>query len=126
VARYGAATNSATDALVGRGLLEAMVGMFLGSKTDPRDPLANPLENDFKGFPPLYINAGGFETLLSDSETLHAKARAADVNTIDATHRPLVPRALNLRRPDPAPVPAGGCFLENGAVGFVRAGPSTM
>jgi monoterpene epsilon-lactone hydrolase len=82
VARYGAATNSATDALVGRGLLEAMVGMFLGSKTDPRDPLANPLENDFKGFPPLYINAGGFETLLSDSETLHAKARAADVNTI--------------------------------------------
>jgi hypothetical protein len=35
-----------------------MVGMFLGSKTDPRDPLANPLENDFKGFPPLYINAG--------------------------------------------------------------------
>jgi acetyl esterase/lipase len=75
-------TNSATDALVGRGLLEAMVGMFLGSKTDPRDPLANPLENDFKDFPPLYINAGGFETLLSDSETLHAKARAADVNTV--------------------------------------------
>ena len=59
-------TNSATDALVGRGLLEAMVGMFLGGKTDPRDPLANPLENDFRGFPPLYITAGGFETLLSD------------------------------------------------------------
>ena len=43
-------TNSATDALVSRGILEAMAGMFLGGKTDPRDPLANPLENDLKGF----------------------------------------------------------------------------
>ena len=68
-------TNSATDALVGRPILEAMVGMFLGGKTDPRDPLANPLENDFKGFPPLYIAAGGDETLLSDFEALHAKAK---------------------------------------------------
>ena len=74
-------TNSTTDALVSRGILEAMAGMFLGGKTDPRDPLANPLENDFKGFPPLYITAGGDETLLSDSETLHAKARAPGVNT---------------------------------------------
>jgi monoterpene epsilon-lactone hydrolase len=32
-------TNSTTDALVGRGILEAMAGMFLGGKTDP---LANP------------------------------------------------------------------------------------
>ena len=80
-------TNSATDALVSRGILEAMAGMFLGGKTDPRDPLANPLENDFKGFPPLYITAGGAETLLSDSETLHAKARAADVNTIFRSFR---------------------------------------
>jgi epsilon-lactone hydrolase len=74
-------TNSATDALVGRPILEAMVGMFLGGKTGPRDPLANPLENDFKGFPPLYITAGGDETLLSDSEALHAKAKAQGVKT---------------------------------------------
>ena len=75
-------TNSTTDALVGRGILEAMVGMFLGGKTDPLNPLANPLENDFKDFPPLYINAGDAETLLSDSESLYAKAKAAGVNTI--------------------------------------------
>ena len=75
-------TNSTTDALVGRGILEAMVGMFLGGKTDPLNPLANPLENDFKNFPPLYINAGGAETLLSDSESLYAKAKAAGANTI--------------------------------------------
>jgi monoterpene epsilon-lactone hydrolase len=75
-------TNSATDALVGKPILEAMAGMFLGGKTDPRDPLANPLENDFKNFPPLYIAAGGDETLLSDSETLHAKAKAQGVKTV--------------------------------------------
>lgn len=75
-------TNSATDALVGRTILQAMAGMFLGGKTDPHDPLANPLENDFKGFPPLYINAGAVETLLSDSQSLHAKAKAAGVQTV--------------------------------------------
>ena len=51
----------------------------LAARRIQRDPLANPLENDFKGFPPLYITAGGAETLLSDAEALHAKARAADV-----------------------------------------------
>ena len=75
-------TNSATDALVGRTILQAMAGMFLGGKTDPHDPLANPLENDFKGFPPLYINAGAVETQLIDSQSLHAKAKAAGVQTV--------------------------------------------
>lgn len=74
-------TNAATDALVGRPILEAMVGMFLGGATDPLNPLANPVEADFTGFPPLYIAAGGAETLLSDSQTLHAKAKAAGVKT---------------------------------------------
>ena len=75
-------SNAATDALVSRGILEAMAGMFLGGKADARDPLANPLENDFAGFPPLYIAAGGAETLLSDSETLHAKATAQGVRSV--------------------------------------------
>ena len=73
-------TNAATDALVGKPILEAMAGMFLGG-TDALNPLANPLENDFAGFPPLYINCGGAETLQSDSETLYAKAKAAGVKT---------------------------------------------
>lgn len=72
-------TNAATDALVGKPILEAMAGMFLGGATDPLNPLANPLENDFTGFPPLYINCGGAETLQSDSETLAAKAKAQGV-----------------------------------------------
>jgi len=73
-------SNDASDALISKPLLEGMVGMFLGEATDPLDPLANPLENDFKEFPPLYINAGGDEALLSDSETLHAKASEQGVN----------------------------------------------
>lgn len=73
-------TNAATDALVSRAILEGMAGMFLGDKTDPLDKLANPLENDFTGFPPLYINCGGAETLRSDSEALCEKARAAGVD----------------------------------------------
>ncbi len=75
-------SNAATDALVSRGILEAMAGMFLGGKADARDPLANPLENDFRGFPPLYIAAGGAETLLSDSEALHARATAQGVRSV--------------------------------------------
>ncbi|MGF3021887.1 alpha/beta hydrolase [Methylobacterium aquaticum] len=71
-------TNAATDALVGKPILGAMAGMFLG-ETDPLNPLANPLENDFTGFPPLYINAGGAETLQSDSENLYAKAKSQGV-----------------------------------------------
>ncbi|KAF0175820.1 MAG: Alpha/beta hydrolase fold-3 [Rhodobacteraceae bacterium] len=73
-------TNAATDALVGKPILEAMAGMFLSGATDPLNPLANPLENDFKGFPPLYITCGGAETLQSDSESLFAKAKAQGVN----------------------------------------------
>jgi len=67
--------NAATDALVGRPILEGMISMFLGGGTSPLDPLANPLENNFQGFPPLYVNAGGAETLLSDAKSLCDKAR---------------------------------------------------
>jgi acetyl esterase/lipase len=73
-------TNAETDALVGKPILEAMAGMFLGEETNPLNPLANPLENDFSGYPPLYINAGGAETLLSDSERLYKKAKEQGVN----------------------------------------------
>jgi epsilon-lactone hydrolase len=75
-------TNAGTDALVSRAILEGMRGMFLGGKTDPLDRLANPLENDFTGFPPLYITCGSAETLQSDSESLHAKAKAQGVKTV--------------------------------------------
>jgi len=75
------ASNEATDALVSKPILEAMRGMFLGEGGDPADPLANPLKNDFAGYPPLYVNAGAVETLLDDAVRLESQAKAAGVNT---------------------------------------------
>ena len=37
------------------------------------------MENDFFGFPPLYITCGGAETLQSDSEALFNKAKTSGV-----------------------------------------------
>lgn len=47
--------------------------------TSPTEPLANPLYGDFSGFPPLFISVGSAEVLLSDSETLAERAKAAGV-----------------------------------------------
>jgi len=74
-------TNAATDALVGKPILQAMSGMFLGEKGSASNPLANPLYADFRGFPRLYINAGAIETLLDDAQRLHQLALAAGVDS---------------------------------------------
>lgn len=74
-------SNQATDALVQRPILESMAAMFLGESGSTTNPLANPLLADFSGYPALYISAGGVETLLDDSQRLHAKATRAGVNS---------------------------------------------
>ena len=68
-------TNAATDALVGKAILEGMSGMFLGEKGSRIDPLANPLKASYKGFPRLYVNAGSAETLLDNAQDLARIAR---------------------------------------------------
>lgn len=73
-------TNAATDALVGKAILEAMSGMFLGDQGSRTDPLANPLKADYVGFPRLYINAGEVETLLDNAQDLARIAKAAGVS----------------------------------------------
>lgn len=74
-------SNAATDALVSVPLLESMIaGVLAEGRIDPTTPLANPLHADLAGFPPLYVNAGGAETLLSDATRLAEKARAAGVD----------------------------------------------
>ena len=44
-----------------------------------QDPLANPLHGDLRGLPPIYIQVGGYETLLDDSRELAEALRRADV-----------------------------------------------
>ncbi|MET8560837.1 alpha/beta hydrolase [Streptomyces flaveolus] len=73
-------TNAATDALVSRALAQGMADRFLGDSGDPTHPLANPLHADLTGLPPLYVVAGGAETLLSDSERLVDRARTSGVD----------------------------------------------
>lgn len=74
-------TNEATDPLVKKPILEAMSSMFLGENGSAKNPLANPLYADYKGFPRLYINAGSVETLRDNAERLHERAKAAGVDS---------------------------------------------
>ncbi len=46
---------------------------------NPRDPRISPAFGDFTGFPPMLIQVGTDEMLLSDSEMVAAKARSAGV-----------------------------------------------
>jgi epsilon-lactone hydrolase len=71
-------TNSATDTLVNRAMLEGMVATYLAGAS-PTDPLANPLKADLAGLPPIYVNAGSAEALLSDTTRFAEAAQAAGV-----------------------------------------------
>jgi acetyl esterase/lipase len=53
--------------------------MYLNG-TDPRDPLASPLFAELGGLPPLLIQVGTREMILSDSTRIAEKARAAGVD----------------------------------------------
>ena len=46
---------------------------------DPKNPLISPAFGDFTGFPPMLIQVGENEMLLSDSEIVAEKAKAAGV-----------------------------------------------
>ena len=46
---------------------------------DPRDPRISPLFGDFYGFPPMLIQVGTDEMLLSDSISVAEKAKSAGV-----------------------------------------------
>ena len=72
-------TNADKDLLVAPGVLEGMSAAFLGEKGSRTDPFANPLYADLKGFPPTLVQAGAYESLLSDSERFAERARAAGV-----------------------------------------------
>jgi epsilon-lactone hydrolase len=72
-------SNRDTEAFFYREVVEALAGMFLGG-ADPKDPLASPLYADLSGLPPIYIQAGGDETLLGEGIRLGEAARTAGVD----------------------------------------------
>jgi monoterpene epsilon-lactone hydrolase len=72
-------TNRERDVLVSRDVIATMAGTFLGEGGNRNDPLANPLHAELRGLPPMYIQTGADETLLSDSQDLADLARRSDI-----------------------------------------------
>ncbi|MBI1180285.1 MAG: alpha/beta hydrolase fold domain-containing protein [Alphaproteobacteria bacterium] len=71
--------NAEKDPMVGYGLIAWMAGMVTGEELQPEDPRISPLFGAFEGLPPLLIQVGEEETLLSDSLRVAEKAQAAGV-----------------------------------------------
>ena len=72
-------SNAQSDLLLDRRHLAQWVNWYLGDH-DPRDPLASPLFADLRGLPPLLIQVGSVEMLLSDATRFADRARAAGVD----------------------------------------------
>jgi epsilon-lactone hydrolase len=72
-------TNQDRDPFFKLEVVRGIVRSFLGAGTDARDPRANPLHADLSGLGPIFIQAGGDETLADDARLLDAHARKAGV-----------------------------------------------
>jgi monoterpene epsilon-lactone hydrolase len=73
-------TNRDSDPFFKRDVVRGIIRGFLGEDTDARDPRANPLYADLTGLGPLYIQAGGDETLADDARLLYEHAAKAGVD----------------------------------------------
>ncbi|MCB1694296.1 MAG: alpha/beta hydrolase [Pseudomonadales bacterium] len=68
--------NADADPMLSRAALETMASHYLGDR-DRRAPLASPLFADLRGLPPMLVQVGSTEVLLSDAERLTARVREA-------------------------------------------------
>lgn len=73
-------TNRDSDPFFKKEVVVSLGQGFLGEGTDARDPRVNPLYADLSGLGPLYIQAGGAESLADDARLLDSHARKADVD----------------------------------------------
>lgn len=73
------ASKDAVDPLIRLPYLTELAAAYLHG-TDPRTPLASPIHADLHDLPPMLIQVGSAETLLSDAVRLAAVAGEADVN----------------------------------------------
>ena len=72
-------TKEAIDPIIHRAYLEELAAAYVPSGVGRRDPLISPLFADLSGFPPMLIQVGSAETLLSDATRLAEAAGVADV-----------------------------------------------
>jgi monoterpene epsilon-lactone hydrolase len=71
-------SKEAVDPLLSPDSLRLRVRDYV-SDADPADPLISPIFGDLRGLPPLLIQAGSHEVLLSDALRLAARAAVDDV-----------------------------------------------
>jgi epsilon-lactone hydrolase len=72
-------TKDAVDPLINKAYLEELADAYAPPPLDRRDPLISPLFGDLSGFPPVLIQVGSDETLMSDAARLAEAAGIADV-----------------------------------------------
>jgi acetyl esterase/lipase len=72
-------TNRKKDIMLDPGALRESAELYLG-ESDPRTPLASPHYADLKGLPPILIQVGSDELLLSDATCFAEQAQAAGTN----------------------------------------------
>jgi len=70
--------NLKRDIMLDPGALIKSAQLYLG-ELDPRLPLASPLYADLTGLPPIFIQVGSEELLLSDATSFAERAQAAGV-----------------------------------------------
>jgi monoterpene epsilon-lactone hydrolase len=73
------ATKDAVDPLIHRAYLEELATAYCGTGPLRSDPRVSVLFSDLAGSPPMLIQVGSCETLLSDAARLAEAAGAADV-----------------------------------------------
>ena len=76
-------TRSGTDPLItDASMVTNMAAMYLGG-ADAKTPLASPLYADYAGLPPLILQVGDHEVLLSDTTRVAERAREAGVEVVE-------------------------------------------
>ncbi|WP_024538800.1 alpha/beta hydrolase [Comamonas badia] len=73
-------TRATLDPIHQRPMIAAMARNYLGSAGNPKDPLASPLfaaPDELAALPPMLLQVGERETVVSDSEAFVQRARAA-------------------------------------------------
>jgi acetyl esterase/lipase len=75
------ASKDAVDPLIHKAYLEELAQAYVPAGMNRRDPSLSPLFADLRGLPPLLIQVGSDETLLSDS-TRFAEAAGAAENAV--------------------------------------------
>jgi len=74
-------TKAKVDPLANVSDLFFLSSLYVG-ENDPKNPYISPLYADLKGMPPMLIQVGSAEILLSDATRIAEKAKAAGVDVI--------------------------------------------